>query len=281
MKDYEADLAQLSFEVNPQKNTIKKDAYKDLKFRYYYFLDFFMLQLTCFLLTFFMLGIRDFLGEKKMQQIFNEYWYITLIPAGLLTIEVLSVYLLYKRIVLLGKPWIILCLYFFFVSCFAFITCMCSLNSVITCMFFEGLLSLNVLTFIIMNSIKALEDKNIIKIFVLYINTFSVVIVYIVLVNKRYIVFFILATSSVLYFSYMINNYKRLIVVNFPFLEKESQKADKKMLAALDEEAIGLIAEKDAADARESEILSKYSTSILTKISFVASLVDTTVYNFS
>ncbi len=280
MKDQEADLAQLSFEANAQKYEKKPNAYKDLNFRYYFFLDFFMLQLTCLLFTFFMLGIKDFVGEKKMQTIFEYYWYILVIPAGLVVLEIISVYFLYKKIIMLGRPWIILCLYFFFVLCFAFMTCFCCLNSVITCMFFEGLLTLNILTFIFMNSIKALEDKNIIKIFVLYINTFSVVITYIVIVNKRYVVFFILATSSVLYFSYMINYYKRMIVINFPSVEKDAKKA----LGALDDEAADVFlgsSDQKAEENKEREVLNKFSTSILTKISFVVSFADTTVFNFS
>lgn len=281
MKDnYEADLAQLNHAVNNKSNS-KPNALKDLKFRYYFFLDFFVLQLTCFLSTFFMLGIRDFIGEKKMQLFFDDYWYIILIPAGLILIEIISVYLLFRKIILLEKPWIILFLYFSFIFCFAFITCMCSLCSVITCMFFEGLLTLNILAFIVMNAIKALEDKNIIKIFVLYINTFSFIIVYIVLVNKRYIVFFILATSSVLYFSYIVHYYKRMIVINFPFLENLRDNDRIKALNALDEEDERFVGKKGEKEDKEKEILEKLSTSILTKISFVASFADTSVFNFS
>lgn len=277
MKDnYEADLAQLNNAVN--KNYSKPNALKDLNFRYYFFLDFFILQLTCFLLSFFMLGIKDFIGEKNMQNIFDNYWYIILIPSGLLIVEIISVYLLFRKIILLGKPWLILFLYFSFIFCFAFITCMSCLTSVITCMFFEGLLTTNVLTFIIMNAIKALEDKNIIKIFVLYINTFSVIIIYIVLVNKRYIVFFILATSSVLYFSYMIHYYKRMIVINFSFLEGKALKNESNNV---DDENVKFICQNEEKDNKEKEILAKYSTSILTKISFIASFADTTVFNFS
>jgi len=278
-QEYSDELKLLKKEVNEQNN-LDKNAYKDLNFRYYFFLDFLLLQLVCLILSLFMLGIRDIFGEKYLQEIFDKFWYLLFIPIGTTILEIILVYLFYKKIIMLGKPWVILWLYFLFIGSLGFIAFLSCLNSVITCIFFEGLVTLNVLSFTIMNSIKAMEDKNIIKIFVIYINTFTVIIVYIVLINKTYVVFFILATSSVLYFSYMINNYKRLILINFPLIKYVNINEKNEDSEASDESQSDSFY-LNSEESLEKEILGKMSIWDLTKISFIASFADTTVFNFS
>jgi len=245
------------------------------------------------MLTFFMGGIKEFYGEEKLQKVFENYWYIVLIPAVLLILEMILVFLFFKKIILLQSPCLIIFLFILFILFFGIITCMSCLTSVVTCMFFEGLLLINILSYIIMNSIKALENKNIIKLLVIYLNTFSVIVIYIAIINKRYIIFFILATSSVLYFSYANSNYKRLVITNFPFLNKEINENEyRNDLGLKYEENIlnkneseneisktSLLLDED--ELREKKGLEKFSIPLLTKLSFVASFVDTTVFNFS
>lgn len=294
------ELEFLSKTENDHKNNNKLSSYSDPDFRYHFLLDFFTFQLVCFLLTFFMLGMRDIIGQDKLENIFNNYWYLALIPGLLLILEMILVYFFYKKIILLEKPCVVICLYFLFILLFSMITTMCCLLSVLTCMFFEGLVLLNVLSFIIMNSIRAMEDKNIIKLFILYINTFTVIIIYIATINKRYIVFFILATSSVLYFSYVTHYYKRLILINFPHFNKQIKdkgiKTDnevnninsnhglinnRNVLNSYDEDVTKFSFITDENQIIEKRALEKFSISMLTKLSFIASFVDTTVFNFS
>jgi len=71
-----------------------------------------------------------------------------------------------------------------------------------------------------------------------------------------------------------------MIVINFPSVEKDAKKA----LGALDDEAADVFlgsSDQKAEENKEREVLNKFSTSILTKISFVVSFADTTVFNFS
>jgi len=282
------------------KNNNKLSSYRDPDFRYHFLLDFFTFQLTCFLITFFMLGMRDIIGQDKLENMFHRFWYLALIPGVLIILEMILVYFFFKKIVLLEKPCLIIFLYLIFIFLFAMITCMCCLLSVVTCIIFEGLICLNITSFIIMNSIKAMEDKNIIKLFVLYLNTFTVIIIYIATINIRYIVFFILATSSVLYFSYVTHYYKRLVLINFPHFDRQIKDNDNRLYGQInnmnsnndlninrnnfnsfDEEATKFSLITDEQNLKEKRALEKFSMSMLSKISFIASFVDTTVYNFS
>lgn len=283
MKENEPDeLDQLNYEINETIDK-KSSPYIDRKFRYYFYLDFLILELICFLFAFFMYGIKDILGDKNLHLFFEHYWFLPIIASSLILIEMILVYVYYKKIILLNKPCIILCLYFLFLFLFAFLICMCSLISIMTCLFFQGLMILNLIFFIFMNSFKALEDKNIIKLCFLYINTFTTIIIYIIMINKRYVLFFILATSSILYFSYTIHYYKRILLVNFPHLIKniDESKINLNSLETNNATKSDISLEEENEKINEKDILDKCSISIITKISFIASFFDTFVFNFS
>lgn len=304
MREVVEEHDELTFLKEDKEQEKTGKSHKDITFRYYYILDFFTLELACFCFTLFMYGLKEFYGQDTLEKIFHRYFFFCIpIIFGLILIVMLLCYFLFRRIILWGRGWLIYSLYYLFVFLMVVLICFCSMSSVITAICFEGMINFNILAFILMNSIRPLEDKKLIKLCIIYVFTFTYIIIYIATINIRYITFFILGTSSVLYFSYCELHHKRLIIINFPHavsIKKREIKIiedEEKDLSvsyyrktSLDiHDAININnnmtikppAEDDGYDYTEITILNSYAPSTLSKICFLASFVDTTVYNFS
>jgi len=263
--------------------------YKDIKFRYSFIMDFFILEFVSLTLAILLLGLHSIYGEETLRNFFSKYYYLMGIQFSCLVLEILLVYIYFKEIITYGKRWLINLLYFLFIFIFGTIVTFSSFPSSITVIFIECFFCQNLILLIIMNSFSSLEDKNLIKLLILYLFTFFVIILYFIVVQERYIVFFILATASVLYFSYLMHYYKRQLIFKFPVyfgIEKIKKQMAKKSIS---EEYLGNSGDDNEMDKqelenlylREMEIIEKMPLGCLTKLSFISSFADTTVFNFS
>ena len=260
------------------KINMMESSLKDLQYRYGFLMDFLVLQIVCFGGAFFMLGIRDFFEEGQLDLIFHRYWYFIIIMIALLLIESILVYLFFKKIIMFGNKIFIISLYVFFVLIAFLITCFVGMSLVMTCICYHAIILINLIFLIVMNFIKQLEDKNIIKLFVIYLTTLLANVLYISLINTKYIIFFMLSTSSLLYFTFMVYNYKRLLIINFFFLTKMNTKNDK--IISISQQYLS-ISDEENYEYKERIALDKLSNTFLTKLSYITSLLDTFVYNFS
>jgi hypothetical protein len=264
--------------------------YKDINFRYSFIMDFLVLELVCLSLSILLLGIHNIYGEETLRNFFWKYYYLVIIQSFILIAEIILVYIYFKEIITYGKRWLINLLYLIFVFIFATIIVFSSFNSGITVIFIEALFCQNILLLIIMNTFSILEDKNLIKLFVIYLFTFILIIIYFIVVKEKYIIFFILATASVLYFSYLLNYYKRQLIFRFPAyfgVEKIKRKItninnpENYGNFNIDSESEIDKIEEEKIYQKEKEIVEKLPLACLTKLSFISSFADTTVFNFS
>lgn len=300
MKDQEYD--ELAFLKEENKENLNK-SYKDNNFRFYFFLDFFTVELICLSFAIFMLGIRDFYGQSFLEQTFIKFWYVPVIFIGIALIELLLCFLFFRAIILWGKKWFIYILYFMFIFICASFACFASMASLDTTFFFQGTITLNTLAYMLMNSIRALEDKTIVKLLVMFFLTTLMMVLYTIFISRRSILFFILLMACVLYFSYCLHYYKRLLIVGFPkvFQNKNMEpktlddfEKDNKIINetnhtqsfVLENQMVNVanriyVGEAGISDAKEKIILNKYAISELTKLCFLASFLDTIFFNFS
>jgi hypothetical protein len=264
--------------------------YKDKNFRYSFIMDFFVLELVSLSLSVLLLGIHNIYGTETLKNFFWKYYYLLIICLSILILEIILVYIYFREIITYGKRWLINLLYFIFIFLFGNIIVLSSFNSGTTIIFIEGLFCQNIILLIIMNTISSLEDKNLIKLFVIYLFTFFVIILYFIVVKEKYIVFFILATASVLYFSYLMNYYKRQLIFKFPNyygvnkikrtisnLNNPENYGNFNLDIDSDVDKI----EEEKLYLKEKEIIEKMPLECLTKLSFISSFADTTVFNFS
>lgn len=264
--------------------------YKDRNFRYSFIMDFFILELVSLSLSVLLLGLHSIYGQDALRNFFWKHYYLMIIQISLLILEIILVYIYFKEIIIYGKRWLINVLYFIFVFLFGTIVTLSSFNSGITVIFIEALFCQNIILLIIMNSFESLEDKNLIKLFVIYLFTFFLIIFYFIVVKDRYIIFFILATASVLYFSYLMNYYKRQMLFRFPYyygvnkikrqISMKENNIEFSNPHSSDENECEKL-EDEREYKKEQEIVEKMPLGCLTKLSFISSFADTTVFNFS
>lgn len=180
------------------------------------------MDMICFIIVFLTLVpeilILLCLTEQKSLNYFYETWWL-LIPSSIIILSISIFAYCYRNSYDLHCTSKIKILFVFYLISILIIITVISFKLVKICLCLTVFITISFLILFIMNSFEIFNNKNWVKLSVLFIYFFVFMIVYLFVINNYFVEFFVVIILSALFFTYFINEVKR----NFIYYVKENK----------------------------------------------------------
>jgi hypothetical protein len=148
-------------------------------------------------------------NEQLQTDLFYKVWWLIIIAA--VCHFAISTFAYFKRDLLYERSMLTITIFVFYFATITTMNSVVSLYSPEITLTFTAIISFGIVLLIILNSFTIFDNKGWVKLAVIYTMTFTYLVLYMALIKKDIVEFFMLCIISVIFFSYVVMQLKHLL----------------------------------------------------------------------